>query len=161
MREEDDYHSDYYTETESSSYESEEEHYSDDFEEEPISVVDETIVDDRIVYTQWRMVRLGDTTLRISNTGKVQYTDISIFSITDGLKEPGTPYRYVIVEDKKYLVHELVWRAFYPEEPIPPDYQIRHDCAPFDHDGCYSNELQYLDLFHNSIQPLPRYLYST
>jgi hypothetical protein len=158
MRDDEEYYSDYYTETESSTYETEEEHYSDDFEEVPISVVDESIVDDRIVYTQWRMIKLGDTTLRISNTGKVQYTDISIFSITNGLKEPGTPYRYVIVEDKKYLVHELVWRAFYTD-PIPPDYQIRHDYAPLDEEECYSNELQYLDLFHNSVQPLPNYLY--
>lgn len=155
MYDHEEYYSDYYTETSSSTYETEEEdYYPDDFEEEePISTIDETVYDDTIVYTEWRLIKIGDTTLRLSNTGKVQYTDISIFHITKGVKEPGTPYRYVLIENKKYYLHQLIWQAFYREE-VPPGYEVRHDNAPFDEEGCYSNELRYLDIFEDTIQPI-------
>lgn len=156
MYDEDDYYnydySDYYTESEESTYESEDEHNSEDFEENlPENTIDETIVDDTIVYTEWKMIHIDNTTLRVSNTGKVQYTDVSIFLITKGLKEPGTPYRFVFINGNKYYVHDLIWRAFNEQDPAP-GFEVRHENAPLDDEGCYLNELRYIDIFENNIQ---------
>lgn len=148
----------YYSDEENIS--NEEEDDEDNFSEETdpdIPIYDEEIRDETIVYTDWRTIKLGQTQLRVSNTGKVQYPDISIFMITNGLKEHGTPYRFVNVElykgdePQKYYVHDLVWRAFHEEDPARGFKVGHHNNTPFDDENCYSNELQYLDIYHHTI----------
>jgi hypothetical protein len=143
-------------ETEEEYYSNEEEDYESSDSEEQTTQIDESIVDDRIIYTAWRMIKLGDVTLRVSNTGKVQYTDVSMFMITKGLREEGTPYRFVHVETsngdmQKFYVHDLIWRAFNEEDPIA-GWEVRHlNETPMDDENCYLNELRYLDLFEDKV----------
>lgn len=135
-----------------SSYTSESDIYDPDETEEPESQYDETIRDETILYTEWRLLTINNITLRVSNTGRIQYPNVSMFHIVSGLKYQGTPYRYVNVGRRKYFVHDLMWRAFYPTDPIPSNYEVRHNNdTPLDAENCYVNELPYLDLYVKEI----------
>ena len=143
-------------EEENESYTSDSDYYDppDEDIQEDTPQYDDTIRDDSIVFTRWELFRLNGQTLRISNTGKVQYPEISMFHIVKGVKYEGTPYRYVNVGDKKFYVHELVWRAFNKTEP-PPNYEVRHtNDTPLDNENCYLNELQYVDLYMIQVSPI-------
>lgn len=129
---------------------------SSEQEEDIQYTYDEDIVDDTIVYTQWKLINFGDVNIRVSNTGKVQYTDLSMFMITSGFKEEGTPYRYVFIkmpngEVNKFYVHDLIWRAFHEEDPSP-GWEVRHiNETPMDEENCYLNEVRYLDIYENKV----------
>jgi hypothetical protein len=117
---------------------------------------DELYYDDTIIPTEWKLLKLGDARIRISNEGKIHYLDLSPFYVTSGLRETGTPYRFIQLEVfkgdiRKYYVHDLVWRAFNMEDP-PEGWEVRHmNHVPMEENHCYENHLQYLDIFPKNV----------
>lgn len=111
-------------------------------------IFDESLLDN----TEWRMIKIGNTNIRISSTGKVQYMDISIFYVTYGNIYPGTPYRYIEIEIypndiRKLFVHDLVWRVF-NHSIEDGKWEVRHSkYTPFDENNCYSNSIEYLEVY--------------
>ena len=106
--------------------------------------------------TQWKLLKLGDARLRISNEGKIYIFDVSPFYVTSGFRETGTPYRSVQIEVfkgdiRKYYVHDLVWRVFNMEDP-PTGWEVRHMIhTPTDENHCYENHIQYLDIYPRDV----------
>ena len=147
------YHSDEFSDELSSE---EDEDYDDDLETDPLEHEDEMYRNEDIIPVEWKLLKLGDSRLRISNEGKIHFLDISMFYVTAGNRETGTPYRYVDVqvfkgEIRRYYVHDLVWRTFHQENP-PPGWVVRHaNHTPTDTDHCYENHLQYLDIYQDTV----------
>lgn len=116
--------------------------------EHPDFIFDENILEN----IEWRMVKIGDTNIRISSNGKIQFMDISILYVTKGTIYSGTPYRYIEIEVypkefKKLLVHDLVWRVF--NHSIDDNkWEIRHsNYTPLDENNCYLNNIEYLEVY--------------
>jgi hypothetical protein len=107
---------------------------------------------------EWRSIRIGETNLRVSNEGKVNFIDVSRYYITDGHHETGTPYRYICVqvgpnEWSKYYVHDVVWRTFNEDMAIPDGWEVRHlDYTDMDDYKCYLNKVEHLDIYKKEIR---------
>jgi len=148
------YHSDEY----SDDFSDEDEDYEEDHEIKYLYDNDDDAVylDDSIVRTEWKLLKLGEARLRISNEGHIQFLDISMFYISKGYRENGTPYRYINIEVfnrdmRQYYIHDLVWRAFNQEDP-PHGWEVRHaNHTPMDENHCYENRLQYLDIYQKTV----------
>jgi hypothetical protein len=75
---------------------------------------------------RWTQIRVNDETLMVSSAGRVKpFGSENMFTLSSaGTRFPGTPYSFVVVGNKKYFMHDLVWLAF--NGPIPHGYEIRH-----------------------------------
>lgn len=107
---------------------------------------------------QYTILRIGITSLIISNTGVIRKVD-DMLSTSIGFALPGTPYRTYPVEIQKnqmeeYFVHDLVWRAFNGEPP--EGYEVRHTFweAKKGHEY-YDNSLENLEIYPTTITYLP------
>lgn len=106
---------------------------------------------------EWRSVRIGEMNLRVSNSGKVQFPDISCYYVTEGHREIGTPYRYIrvqVTDDKwcKYYVHDIVWRTFKEDTVVPDGWEVRHiDYTEMDDGKCYLNNIEDLDVYKKEV----------
>lgn len=158
---EDDRYPHHYHDTEDKDTEEEEDYEEEEYlEDEDNKLLEEDTdglyYDDTIIPTEWKLLKMGDTRIRISNEGKIHYLDIHLFYVSSGLRETGTPYRFVQIEVakgdiRKYYVHDLVWRAFHMEDP-PEGWEVRHmNHVPMEENHCYSNHLQYLDIFRKEV----------
>jgi len=81
----------------------------------------------------------------VSNYGRFNRNGI----ITTGSRMQRRKYRQVIVNQTRWLAHQLVWAAFKNE--LPPESGsgrvIQHsDSAPLDDEGCFLNYIQYLSV---------------
>jgi hypothetical protein len=137
------------------------ENYEDDYDEE--GTYDEAYEDpEDLIYkdedqvkTQWTFLTIGETKLRVFNTGAIQYPD-SIFNVTYGDQVLGTSYRSVRVKVSKntyknFYIHDIVWAAFYGD--LPSGWDIGHvdRSTSFDSNYCYSNHLNNLDIYMNCV----------
>lgn len=148
------YHSDDYSDDPSEEDEDyDEEDLDTDFYEKDEDALYE---DDTIIPVEWKLLKLGDARLRISNEGKIQFLEMSMFYVTSGHRDTGTPFRYIDVEVfkgdmRRYYVHDLVWRTFNLENP-PVGWVVRHaNHTPTDCNHCYENHLQYLDIYPDTV----------
>ena len=90
----------------------------------------------------WRRLRVNDQIIRASERGYLIINN----GITYGNVLPGTPYRTVLVGDREYFVHDLVWRAFHGDPPT--GYEVRHtrSAAVGNVAGCYDNGVRSLQI---------------
>lgn len=97
----------------------------------------------------WKRLKLGDAVMHISSYGDVKPYE-SLFPSTKGMIYQGTPYRTYVIDDKEYLVHDLVWHAFKGEPPH--GWEVRHkvEYTMFPH-KVYSNALHHLDIYQSRI----------
>lgn len=133
--------------------------YYDENYEDPEDLI---YKDDDQVITQSTFLKIGETKLRVFNTGAIQYPD-SIFNVTYGDHVLGTSYRSVRVKVshnnyKNYYIHDLVWAAFNGD--VPSGWEIGHvdRTTSFDSNYCYSNHLNNLDIYMNCVS---EYIHST
>jgi len=80
----------------------------DDLETDPLEHEDEMYRNEDIIPVEWKLLKLGDSRLRISNEGKIHFLDISMFYVTAGNRETGTPYRYVDVQVFKGEIRSIL-----------------------------------------------------
>ena len=124
-----------------------------DFYEDPDDLLYK--VDDQVVF-EWKYLTIGETTIKVSNTGAIQYPN-SIFETTYGNPVPGTPYRCVAIKVqsdtyRNYYVHDLVWMAFNGD--IPNGWEVGHKDRIYDKTlihKYYKNDLEYLDIYMNIV----------
>lgn len=114
--------------------------------------------DDEQTYTQWVFLSVGDTKLRVFNTGAIQYPD-SIFNVTYGTPVPGTPYRTVCIkvapnDYQNFYVHQLVWNAFHGK--VPNGWVVGHKdrTTDFDSSYCYNNHIDNLDIYMDIVSEM-------
>ena len=107
------------------------------------------------VPTQSKLLTIGEQSLRVFNTGAIQYSE-SIFDVTYGTPVLGTSYRSVPIkmgpnDYKNIYIHELVWRAFYGS--VPEGWRVGHvdKSTHFDSNYCYDNHLNNLDIYIETI----------
>ena len=114
--------------------------------------------DNDIVPMRWASLVIGETELKVFNTGAIQYPD-SIFNVTYGTNVPGTAYRSVAIRLEQdvydnFYMHEIVWMAFHGN--IPPGWVVGHKCLEINPDTkCYDNALENLDIYFNTVGLLP------
>jgi len=114
--------------------------------------------DNDIVPVRWDTLALGDTTVKVFNTGAIQYPD-SIFNVTYGTNVPGTAYSSVAIRLEKdtydnFYMHEIVWMSF--RGNIPPGWTVGHKCLDINPDTkCYDNSLENLDIYINTVGIVP------
>ena len=120
------------------------EHQDTDFDnnrtnEEPIGDKDD------IEVVRWESILIGDTVLDVCSTGLVRKRG-DFFNVTHGSDLVGSPYRYVILNKRRLLMHELVWRAFHGE--IPEGWEVRHQAwVPLEGLRQYPNDLSALEIY--------------
>jgi hypothetical protein len=104
---------------------------------------------------EWRLLKIGKNKLRVSSEGKIHFIDVNQFYITPGVRQEGTPYRYVNIEldnydVRKFYVHDLVWRAFNYDDP-PEGWEVRHSNDTPVEEKCYLNHIDYLDIYRSDV----------
>lgn len=141
--------------SDNSQEEDDDEYYEEDEEEEYENLVDDNYEYDPIPpRAEWRDVRIGRSTFKVSSEGKVMF---GTFNVTYGFREAGLPYRFVSIEFaphdyRRYYVHDLVWRAF-NGQGVPHGWEVRHlDYTPTDSSGCYYNNVEYLDVYEKTVE---------
>lgn len=77
---------------------------------------------------EWKLVKVGETVLHVSSSGKVRPYK-SLYMSCDGYPVPGTPYRSYPIEHaggeiKHIYMHNLVWYAFHGQ--VPAGWVVRH-----------------------------------
>jgi hypothetical protein len=93
---------------------------------------------------EWRPFTSGDVTVQVSNYG---YVD-NIHGVTIGNKTRGMSSRKFSIKGNNVYVHRAVYEAFIRK--LDPKEQVVHvHGTPKDTDGCYLNELRYLDVANN------------
>jgi hypothetical protein len=145
-------------------YEEEDEDYYEFEEECDYDVLSATIFDkcsidisDNSSPVVWKLINIGNTNLRVSNEGKIHFIDENQYYITEGFRDIGTPYRFVDIRIsdtlyRKYYVHDIIWKAFKPEEDIPDGWEVRHlDYTALDDGQCYINNIDNLSIYEKIV----------
>lgn len=106
-------------------------------------------------HVEWKNLRVGETTLQISSEGAIKRTSSWFEPSSYGFALLGTPYRTYPIDDKEYLVHELVWLAFHG--PPPPGWCVRHKYSytRYKKRQMYSNALDVLDISPTILGTIP------
>jgi len=100
---------------------------------------------------RWTQLRINGTVVLVSTRGKVKpygaNNSLDVFAVsTEGTQYLGTPYRFVKIGDKNYMIHELVWFAFCGN--VSEGFEVRHNShyvSRYPH-KVYSNRLECLTL---------------
>lgn len=101
----------------------------------------------------WKAVKIGTSTLSVSNEGKILTNP---YYITTGDREIGSPYRYIQVRNNdgtfiNHYVHDIIWRAF-NDEDVLDGWEVRHlDYTEMDLGQCYINNLENLNVYQKII----------
>ena len=145
----------YYTDEEECDNEEIDEYYesSDEFD-----IIEKNclLCDEERKIVDWKTLKIGKTTLSVSNEGKIILTDIHPFYVTIGNREIGSPYRYIQIctnDDTviNHYVHDIVWRAFNTEDVLD-GWEVRHfDYTEMDCGQCYINNLENLNVYQKII----------
>jgi len=73
--------------------------------------------------TLWVNAKINNKVVNISSEGRISFPNTP-FESTDGEIFEGTPFKFVKIGKKKYLMHEIVWMAF--NGTVPDGWEIRH-----------------------------------
>jgi len=99
----------------------------------------------------WAKIRMFNQTLDVCSKGMVRKSGDLFYCMFEGIHVPGTPYRYVPIEDEKgyvhrILMHEIVWKAFHGE--VPDGWEVRHkQWVPMEYTKTYPNDIHHLDIY--------------
>jgi hypothetical protein len=98
----------------------------------------------------WLDAKINNIDISISSEGRILFKD-DLFHSTDGQKLEGTPYKYIKIGNKKYLIHELVWTIFNGDVPTGWDIRHKEEYIQNRKRKVYSNHLSNLTIYKMSI----------
>jgi hypothetical protein len=103
----------------------------------------------------WSQLRIDEVTIGVSTRGRVKLMGSLFAAATEGEPYLGTPYRVYMVNNKRYYVHDLVWRAF--RGLVNTGYEVRHHSHYVQRRPHvrYSNRLECLTCERITVSPLP------
>ena len=151
-----DYDSDITNESQEDEYEDPGDTYNeDDVYEDPEDLL---YKNEEQVPTDSTFLTIGETKLRVFNTGAIQYPD-SIFNVTYGTPIPGTPYRSVCIkmgpnDYQNIYIHQLIWKAFHGTPPEGWVVGHKNKETDFDSNYCYNNHIDNLDIYMDIVSEM-------
>ena len=146
-----DYNEDDFIDIWEDEYESDiDDYYSDDDILENYDMYSSTEPIIRKPPTLWVNAKINNKKVSVSSDGRICFPD-SPFESTDGKILEGTPYKYIKIGKKKYLIHEIVWMTFNGE--VPENWEIRHkdEYVQNRKRKVYSNHLSNITIYKKTI----------